>query len=76
VVDSKLRIYYAGTQELLFRRPAEQEEEGTILCNLQRRDYLPVTVCRDQVTKYFNDMFKFENCGSGETNPLTEGWKP
>ena len=70
------------TGALLFRCPAEQAEEGTILCNLQRRDYcfpLKMMFCREtkDYVEYFNDMFKFfENCGSGETNPLTEGWKP
>jgi hypothetical protein len=70
------------TGELLFRRPAEQAEEGTILCNLQRRDYcfpLKMMFCREtkDSVEYFNDMFKFfENCGSDETNALTEGWKP
>lgn len=70
------------TGELLFRRPAEQAEDGTILCNLQRRDYcfpLKMMFCREtkDSVEYFNDMFKFfENCGSEETNRLTEGWKP
>ena len=70
------------TGELLFRRPAEQEQEGTVLCNLQRRDYcfpLKMMFCREtkDSVEYFNDMFKFfENCGAEETNPLTDGWKP
>jgi hypothetical protein len=70
------------TGELLFRRAGEQEEDGTTLMNLQKRDYcfpLKMMFCREtkDSVEYFNDMFKFfENCGTEDTNTLTDGWKP
>jgi hypothetical protein len=76
VTDSSCRHPITG--ELLFSRPAEQAEEGTVLC----RDCcfpLKMMFCREpkDSVECFNSTFKFcENCGSGETNCLTEGWNP